>query len=805
MSSWPFQPLLPAGQLLGSPPPVKLYLRNTTANGISIGGVACYDWLDTPGSETDTAVVNATASGSNILFTKTAGGSVVRFITKRIAAGGWVITGQQIFLWMQESTLTVNAGARVRLYKWSAGTTTELTGSPTDNGVELSDVNALQQWASSITGTPSEDDRLVLEVLINNVGTMGAGTATLGFNGAIGGSIAQITVYPDPATGNPRFPNFNATSWAAARAGTSSAGGVEYPAAADLLKGEFTAGAWNITRSGFILDTSGIPDTAIVLGAILWVKMGNNYQDDEPTNPALGALVGYTPSSDTAPVSADYSQFGLVKYSDDLMPITSALDTYFGYNLNPAGLAAINKGGNTRLGIRPNNDFSDATAPNSANRSNKRCYYAAQAGTDSDPKLVIYYTTVSYADSYINVYPAITFKEEGGGGVTLTLSDSTHGHTADAVVLSTSSLLAVQDALHAHAADNVVLTAQSSLAVDEALHSHATDNLALTSATALVIAEAASAHLADSPVLTVASVLAVAEAVHGHIADNIGLSSETALAIAEALHAHAADNITLSVAASVDLVIAEALHAQAADNLALTLQSLLAVQDALHSHAADNADLSTQLSLAVAEALHSHLADNLTLSITTGLSLVIAEALHAHTADSIELTSETALVIAEAASAHLADSPTLTVASVLAVAEALHALSSDNLALNTGAALLVNDTLHAHAADNLAFTLQSSLEVAEALHAQLADNVTLSIAETLAIIDALHGHAADNVGLTFVEILYVFGQRGAYSNTDNSTRAAAVESVRAAAQNIASRMNQQTNTRNGSRSTSRRR
>jgi hypothetical protein len=46
----------------------------------------------------------------------------------------------------------------------------------------------------------------------------------------------------------------------------------------------------------------------------------------------------------------------------------------------------------------------------------------------------------------------------GGGTITLTVQDSTHGHAVDNVVLSPGLSLAVQDALHGHAVDSITLT-----------------------------------------------------------------------------------------------------------------------------------------------------------------------------------------------------------------------------------------------------------------------------------------------------------------------------------------------------------
>jgi len=153
-----------------------------------------------------------------------------------------------------------------------------------------------------------------------------------------------------------------------------------------------------------------------------------------------------------------------------------------------------------------------------------------------------------------------------GGTPTLTVADATHGHTADSLVLTSSTALVIADATHGHTADNLTLDA--------------------TTGTSLTVADATHAHTADALTLSTDAWLTVADALHGHAADNLALTLDTWLVVADALHAHAADNLDLSGAPA--LLIADALHAHAADNLALTLDTWLAIQDAVHAHTADN-------------------------------------------------------------------------------------------------------------------------------------------------------------------------------------------------------------------------
>jgi len=209
---------------------------------------------------------------------------------------------------------------------------------------------------------------------------------------------------------------------------------------------------------------------------------------------------------------------------------------------------------------------------------------------------------------------AICVPMASGGAIDLVIADSTHGHTADSLGLTSSHLLTIADAAHAHSADSISLTTLSVLVVADALHGHLADNVVLSLAGAenLVIADALHAHAADNIALTSQLALSIAESAHAHTADGVVITVQSVLAVADALHAHLADNITLSDAQSLN--IAESSHAHAADGFTLTTDSLLAIADAAHAHLADNVSLTYSATLAIVEAMHAHAADNVALN-----------------------------------------------------------------------------------------------------------------------------------------------------------------------------------------------
>jgi hypothetical protein len=164
----------------------KLFLRSTQNNGI---GATYYDMVVAAGAAADTAVVNTAASGTEIQWTKTAGGAVAQWISGRVPAGGFTLTSTDISIWAAESNAQANAGGRFRVFKRAAnGVETELGGGPFNDGVEFGTANTEMLWVGNVTDTAfAEDDRILLKLYITNIGTMGSGrTCTLTFNAADG-------------------------------------------------------------------------------------------------------------------------------------------------------------------------------------------------------------------------------------------------------------------------------------------------------------------------------------------------------------------------------------------------------------------------------------------------------------------------------------------------------------------------------------------------------------------------------------------------------------------------------------------
>jgi hypothetical protein len=184
--------LLSAG--IGAQASTTLYLRNTHSK---VSGY--YDLEITRGPGAATGVVNTASSGTNIQWTKTAAGLSMAWISAPAPVGGFTLDATATFnLWVIESNIAANAGARARLYKYSGGAEGAAIGA-WDDGVEFSAVNSTaMNWTGNPAATDfAEGDRLVVKFFITNIGTMGGSrTCTMAYagNGAGSSGDSYVTI-----------------------------------------------------------------------------------------------------------------------------------------------------------------------------------------------------------------------------------------------------------------------------------------------------------------------------------------------------------------------------------------------------------------------------------------------------------------------------------------------------------------------------------------------------------------------------------------------------------------------------------
>ncbi len=192
----------------------KLFLRSTHANNI---GPNYFDMITTAGAGSTTFDVTTTAGGTEIQWTQGAGAAELLFISGRVPVGGFTLTTTDISIWAHESGTGVNAGGAFRIFKRSPdGTETELAGGLYSDGVEFTKSTPTEMtWIGNPTDTAfAEDDRVLLKIKAANVGTMGAGTATLTYNAADAGTgdsffnLNETVVFKPEDAANNRFLSF---------------------------------------------------------------------------------------------------------------------------------------------------------------------------------------------------------------------------------------------------------------------------------------------------------------------------------------------------------------------------------------------------------------------------------------------------------------------------------------------------------------------------------------------------------------------------------------------------------------------
>ncbi len=186
-----------------------LYLRNLTSEITDTGDTLCYRLINIAGAASDTGVVNTAASGTNIQWTKTAGGSTMAWISGKVPAGGFTLTSVNVSAWLEESNNAANAKGRIHIYKYTPGTPTitELGASPVDTASELGSSGPAEiTWTANITDTAfAQNDRILVKFYITNNGTMGGSrTCTITFNAADAATGDSFVTLAETVTFTPR-------------------------------------------------------------------------------------------------------------------------------------------------------------------------------------------------------------------------------------------------------------------------------------------------------------------------------------------------------------------------------------------------------------------------------------------------------------------------------------------------------------------------------------------------------------------------------------------------------------------------
>lgn len=161
--------------------------------------------------------------------------------------------------------------------------------------------------------------------------------------------------------------------------------------------GKFTN--WNIRRSFFPVDTSGIPDGATINSATFYAKCSSVNDNEDDDGDDFFVIVGPTSqASNTSLVAGDYDACGAIdspqELTDDRKDFSAfSAASYASWALNATGLSNVSKTGYTLLGLREGHDVIDSSTPDVTNVDNQlRFYTSEQSGTGDDPYLEVDYT-----------------------------------------------------------------------------------------------------------------------------------------------------------------------------------------------------------------------------------------------------------------------------------------------------------------------------------------------------------------------------------------------------------------------------
>lgn len=164
---------------------------------------------------------------------------------------------------------------------------------------------------------------------------------------------------------------------------------IEVSIAVGEIQGSPNVGS--LTRSIMTFDTSGIPSGATINSVTLKLWGMNKISELGTTE---FCIVNATPASNGTLVAADYSQVGSTLLAPRMAYASFTLGAYNNFDFNSAGLAAINKGGITRMGTRMGFDLDGAnpTTWGTALTTEMDAASADDFATAHPPQLVIDYT-----------------------------------------------------------------------------------------------------------------------------------------------------------------------------------------------------------------------------------------------------------------------------------------------------------------------------------------------------------------------------------------------------------------------------
>lgn len=180
---------------------------------------------------------------------------------------------------------------------------------------------------------------------------------------------------------------------------------------------------YDIGRFFLPVDTSGIPDTATITAATLYVYLGNATDADNDGDDWVN-VVQTSQASPTALVSGDFDQAGAVSNPTegstrkDLTGL--ATGQYHSFALNATGLTWVSKTGYTLLGLREGHDALNSAFVGASSDNQFNISTSEETGTSQDPYLeVTYYVPSTFSTEASNYTVGSTGSEEKAPSPTL--------------------------------------------------------------------------------------------------------------------------------------------------------------------------------------------------------------------------------------------------------------------------------------------------------------------------------------------------------------------------------------------------
>lgn len=164
-----------------------------------------------------------------------------------------------------------------------------------------------------------------------------------------------------------------------------------------------------LTRAIYLFDTSSIPDTDTISAATMSVYMYT--KSIVGANSPAYNVYSSSPASNKGIAGTDYANLGSTDFSTAVAYSSISTVAYTDWALNASGLAAISQTGVTKLGVRESNyDVAAVSPPTTTGQTYVNGYYADQAGTTNDPKLVVEHTVAAPADdSYFIQFSSLDY------------------------------------------------------------------------------------------------------------------------------------------------------------------------------------------------------------------------------------------------------------------------------------------------------------------------------------------------------------------------------------------------------------